>query len=39
MSIPLLREQVIEVLDPSSSIPLKDKISILQTFASTLKGK
>ncbi|KAG0815918.1 hypothetical protein G6F29_004036 [Rhizopus arrhizus] len=37
MSIPLLREQVIEVLDPSSSIPLKDKISILQTFDSTLK--
>ncbi|EIE88212.1 hypothetical protein RO3G_12923 [Rhizopus delemar RA 99-880] len=37
MSIPLLREQVIEALDRSSSIPLKDKISILQTFASTLK--
>lgn len=38
MSTATLLMQVIEALDPQSDVPLKDKVSILQTFSSTLKG-
>lgn len=38
MSTATLLRQVIEALDPQSDVPLKDKVSILQTFSSTLKG-
>ncbi|CEI90354.1 hypothetical protein RMCBS344292_04680 [Rhizopus microsporus] len=37
MSTATLLRQVIEALDPQSDVPLKDKVSILQTFSSTLK--
>ncbi|CEG70950.1 hypothetical protein RMATCC62417_06760 [Rhizopus microsporus] len=37
MSTATLLMQVIEALDPQSDVPLKDKVSILQTFSSTLK--